>query len=174
MKLLKRSISVFFAVLLIFSFSACSDDDAITPTSMMTGEWEITSLNYTGISSSGGSTVGFSGVGRKFTYTINFLDNPKVYNTSGGYTVSLTTDGSSATDFVLDDFISNGTWSIKDNDLTLTNPNNESSTSKVVFSNLDNFSMDFADLFGKSVGGVDVIFTSGKVKFRRKKKPVNP
>ncbi|MEQ8623508.1 MAG: lipocalin family protein [Vicingaceae bacterium] len=181
---------------LAFSISSCSDvNDDLTPvnsanqannnapssstqkitTSVLVGDWEMISLDYAGTTSEvvAGQTLttSFSGVGRDFTYQITFTDNPKTYAATGGYTVDLTTTFSGQTftqPTAIPDASSSGTWNLVGNTLTITDAStNETNTTEILTGGQNNFSYDFAGLFGKSVGGANVSFTSGQVSYRR-------
>src|SRR5690606_13878272 len=103
----------------------------------------------------------------------SFQDNPKTFSSSGGYTVDLSSfiQGDTIVQEVgFDDIVTSGTWDINENELTMTVAGDEpGEPADIIFTDIDNFYMDFADMFGKSLGGADVTFTSGKVNFRRKK-----
>tara|TARA_R110002049_G_scaffold309014_2_gene515820 strand:+ start:665 stop:1225 length:561 start_codon:yes stop_codon:yes gene_type:complete len=173
---------------IILIFSACEKEDKTSPSSnqsttpivsssTLVGDWEMTSLDYAGASSvsAGGSTITtqFTGVGKNFTYTIEFTDNPKRYSATGGYTVTLTSlfNGSSnVQDVPIPDASSSGTWSLNGNTLTITDDVSGDPTTTEILSSSNNntFSMDFAGFFGQSVQGADVTFTSGQISFNRK------
>lgn len=176
-----------FIALLSFSIctlSSCSDDDGgSTPSNnssgnqaptvaMMVGTWGMVSLDYVGQSTNGPFTTDFSGVGKDFTYMIIFNDNPKTYTTMGGYTIALTTTilGSSVTqDTPISNVVGGGTWDLNGTELTLTdNVTQQPSTSDILSSSNNSFSIDYAGFSGTSTGGAAVDITSGQVTFNRK------
>ena len=183
MNTFKSPFILLLASIFVFSFSSCSDDDGPsqsasnnTSSGTLIGAWEMTSLNYAGetSTSAGGVTITseFSGVGKDFTYVMEFNDNPKTYSTSGGYVVDLTTtvSGTSFTQEVpIVDYVTSGTWSVSNNELTTTDDNTgESSTTKILSSSNSNFSLDFAGFFGDITAGADATITDGQADFKKK------
>ncbi len=87
---------IFLALIAITILSSCKKDSESLNSSetILLGTWELTAMTYTGTNAStsqGFTTVtDFSGVTKDMTYEIEFSENPKTYETSGGYTVELT------------------------------------------------------------------------------------
>ena len=186
MNSIKKLLIAAIATSCMLSFSSCSDDDstpAIGPTpnqlissKSLVGTWEMSGLTYRGRSTTtvGGNstTAQFEGVGKDFTYVVQYNDNPKTYTTSGGYTVTLTStiNGSSfVQDAPVSNVISSGTWSLNGNELTSTDDNTmQSSTATILTSpNNNSFSVDFAGFRGSSLQGASVNITSGMVSYDR-------
>lgn len=187
MNSIKKIITISLACIFTLSFSSCTKDEdptpVITPTpnqlissNSLVGSWIMSGLNYAGSSTTsvGGinTTTQFSAVGRDFTYTVQYSDNPKTYTTFGGYTVAITSllNGSTFTqDASIPNAIASGTWSLNGNELTVTdNSTNQSSTSTILSSaNNNDFSVDFAGFSGQSLQGANVKFTSGTVTYKR-------
>ena len=118
------------ALLTATVLSSCKkDSESLTSAeTLLLGTWEMTAMTYTGTSSSttqGFTTVtNFDGVAKDITYEVEFLEDPKTYETAGGYTVELTSvvedfvlygelfEGYTiVTDSVIEDFMSTGSWS---------------------------------------------------------------
>lgn len=194
MKLFKSLLTFCLATVVVINFSACSDDDSdVTPDqnqnnnqnsnqlisqSSMVGSWNMTALNYVGSSSTttGGTTFtsNFSGVGRDFTYVLDFADNPKIFSSSGGYTIDLTTtfSGTSFTQATsIPDVMSSGSWDLVGNTLTLIDDaTNDTSITEITSSpNNDSFSFDYAGFAGQGQqNGASYNLSSGEVTFNRK------
>jgi hypothetical protein len=119
-KLLLLSLSIIFL--------SCSDDEDPKPTSEgMVGTWNITAVEYTGTTTSSilGQTIkaDFTGTGKDMDLTSTFGMNPNTVVSAGGYTITLKTTVAGQTtteDVPVDDFVSDGTWSLSGNTLTIT------------------------------------------------------
>jgi hypothetical protein len=107
---------------------SCSEEDDPKPEDGLIGAWSVTALNYEGttistvLSTSIIST--FTGVAKNMAMTVTFKQNPNIVTSEGSYTIALTTTtlGQSITeDFTFTDFISDGTWSLNDKKITVTN-----------------------------------------------------
>lgn len=185
MNFLRKGLTILTITVSVISFSSCSDDDgdsspAASPaqriaSSTLVGNWEMTSLDYAGTSSNtvAGQTITteFTGVGKDFTYTLTFSDNPKEFVSTGGYTVELTSifAGQSTTqDVPIPNAGTTGTWELNGNTLVLVDNNtNETSTTEILSGSNNSFSYDFAGVFGRSVQGANVALSSGQVSFER-------
>jgi len=119
-KLLLLSLAV-----LLFS---CSEEDDPKPVDGLIGAWSVTALDYQGttittvMATSIIST--FTGVAKNMDMTVTFNQNPNTVTSEGSYTIALTTItlGQSITeDFTFNDFIADGTWTVNDKTLTVTN-----------------------------------------------------
>jgi len=107
---MKKIILLFLCT--IFIFSSCKKDEP-TPSSLnelealtqrnqenIIGVWNMTSMIYEGttLQSNQGTefTSTFTGIAKDIDYTMEFTDDPKMFITSGGYDLELTT--------IVDDF----------------------------------------------------------------------
>jgi len=113
-----------FAVIL---FSCSKDDDPMPTSDGLLGTWSLTSLTYSGMTttSASGMTIDadFTGRGKDMDFTTTFQANPNTVTSSGSYTIELTTTvmGSSTTDdYEFDEALSDGTWELKGNKLIIT------------------------------------------------------
>ena len=119
MKTIKLSL---LAILFIF-FSSCSkDDEPDLNSSMMLGEWNLSSLNYEGkteLNYEGTNyTTTYSGVAENIDFTLTFnADN--TFESKGSYDINLILEGFSQI-LPIEDFTSSGDWSIDGNVLKTT------------------------------------------------------
>jgi len=118
---------LFLLSLAVVLFS-CSQEDDPKPVEGLIGAWSVTALDYEGTSV---TTVmatsiisSFTGVAKNMDMTVTFNQNPNTVTSQGSYTIALTTVtlGQSITeDFTFNDFIADGTWTVNDKTLTVTN-----------------------------------------------------
>jgi hypothetical protein len=185
MNAFRSPLFILLIVFSLFSLSSCTKEESYTPnpsfanpnytpnsSSNLVGAWKLVSLDYAGTSTNGGASSQFSAVGKSYTYVITFSENPNNYVTTGGYTVALTTElgGISFTqDITLTDYASSGTWQLKGDTLTTVDgTTGDTGSTEILSMSKNEFSMDFAGFFGKSVMGADVVFSSGQVTYKRK------
>lgn len=119
-KLLLLSLAV-----LLFS---CSEEDDPKPVDGLIGAWSVTALDYQGTTITTVMATSiisiFTGVAKNMDMTVTFNQNPNTVTSEGSYTIALTTItlGQSITeDFTFNDFIADGTWTVNDKTLTVTN-----------------------------------------------------
>ena len=116
MKTIKLSLLAIFFI----AFSSCSKDDDNSSdlnSSMIVGVWNLSSLNYEGVTEVNfdgtNITSSFTGIGEDIDATLTFnADN--TFKNQGSYKVNLTTEGFSQT-VPIDDFSTSGDWSINGN-----------------------------------------------------------
>jgi len=116
-----------FLSLAVVLFS-CGQEDDPKPLDGLIGAWSVTALNYEGSTTSnimGTSIIStFTGVAKNMDMTVTFKQNPNTVISEGSYTIALTTTtlGQSITeDYTFTDFISDGTWTLNDKKITVTN-----------------------------------------------------
>lgn len=110
---------------------SCSDDDAPQPTSQgMVGTWAIAAVDYTGTSTTTaqGTTIkaDYTGTGKDMNVTTTFSENPNRVISEGSYIIVLKTTmlGQTTTDeYPFDEVVSDGTWTLDGNTLTINGPN---------------------------------------------------
>lgn len=115
-----KTIKLSLLAILFIAFSSCSKDDDSSldlNSSMIVGEWNLSSLNYAGktevIFQETNYSTTYSGVAENIDYTLTFnADN--TFSSQGGYDVNLTTEGISQI-IAINDFSSSGDWSIDGN-----------------------------------------------------------
>jgi len=115
-----KTIKLALLTFLFITFSSCSkdsDNNSDLNSSMIVGEWNLSSLNYNGktelnFNDTNYTTV-FSGVAENIAYTLTFNAN-NTFKTEGGYDVNLTTDGFSQI-YPIVGYTSSGDWSIEGN-----------------------------------------------------------
>jgi len=107
---MKKGILVLLSTM--FIFSSCKKDEptpeplneleALTQQNQenIIGVWNMTSMNYVGTTRQTAQgtefTSSFTGIAKNIDYAMEFTDDPKMYFTSGGYDIELTT--------IIDDF----------------------------------------------------------------------
>ncbi len=112
--------------------SACSstgDDTPVTDrTGTLVGTWRFIAYTVEGstltiVSADGATTSTFNGEGYDFNSTIFFGENPPNYSRSGNFTLDLfitNSDGQTSLSQGIILTSENGTWSLEDNRITLT------------------------------------------------------
>ncbi|MEL7005708.1 MAG: lipocalin family protein [Bacteroidota bacterium] len=122
---------LFFILLAVTIFSACSDDEDAPNISedLLVGDWELTDLDYSGTSVltvpglGEGITSTFEGTGLNLNLDLTFTTDPNEFITQGDYGVRLVTtiEGQEVVNELENaDFINNGTWTRDGNILTVT------------------------------------------------------
>lgn len=126
MKLVKP---LLLLTLFVIGFACSNDDDTSSSDSGIVGTWEVTEIDYSGTSATIVSgietTATFTGTGINMDLVIIFSENPNNYTTAGDYDIQLmtTTGGQTFTSFVANEnFISNGTWELNGDLLTVNQP----------------------------------------------------
>jgi hypothetical protein len=121
-------IAKFFLLSLAVVFLSCSEDEDPKPTSEgMVGTWAITGVDYKGTSTTtvDGTSIkaNFTGTGKDMDLTTTFSTNPNVVTSEGSYTITLTTTymGQTTTeDYPFEEVVTDGTWTLNGNTLTIT------------------------------------------------------
>ncbi len=127
-KAIKHFKSIITLVILTIIFTSCSTDDEINDvnTTLIVGEWEITSLenNTTlDLTVEGQTATSTSyGTGSNFNYTITFNDDSSlIANGSYDYTVTSSTNGSEITQTTsFEDINTTGNWSVNGDQMSFT------------------------------------------------------
>lgn len=112
-------------------FLSCSEDEERLPTSQgMVGTWSMTSVDYTGTSTTtmqGASlTADYTGTGKEMNVVSTFAENPNTVLTEGSYIIVVKTTmmGQTTTEEVpFDEVVSDGTWTLSGRTLTVSGPN---------------------------------------------------
>jgi hypothetical protein len=119
------SISLLMALSVIIS--SCSKEEVVAfDEGLLTGSWNMTTINYTGTSTTtyaGVSTVAnFTGTGKDMDLTVQFTKDPNNFTSSGSYSIELKTqiNGQTVTEtYEFSNFMMPGSWSIKGDKLTI-------------------------------------------------------
>lgn len=120
---------LFFVAFAVILF-ACKEDSDPQPVSSqgLVGAWTATAIDYAGVSTTTvmgySSSAEFYGKAKAMNLTVEFKESPAVVTSSGDYTIELTTKTMGQTftqDTSFSDFLSNGTWSVDGNTLTVVN-----------------------------------------------------
>ena len=136
MKILKF---LFLATFISFFFS-CSSDDNAEPANVISGDWTVSEISYTGNTSTVVAGVPpvsgtFVGTGFDMDLKINFEENPNNYTSTGMYSINLETTVSGQTyDSVWSnqEFQGSGTWSKNGTVMTFTTDGGESSEAQII------------------------------------------
>jgi hypothetical protein len=114
----------------VILFSCGDDDPKPSASQKIVGAWAITAVDYKGTTTSTvqGSTIktDFSGTGKTMNLTATFGSNPNTVKSEGSYTLAMTSTTSGQTintEWEFDGIFTDGTWSLNDNALTITNAN---------------------------------------------------
>lgn len=135
-RLFKRLILLIFSSLLFFS--CVTEEPQPTTESRLVGEWEVTSLEYSGTTVTeyeGFSySIDYTGLGSNIVASYTFSENPNNFSGSGTYDtiLTITSEGESYEQtFEGLGFAYSGSWSVDRDKVTLTS-NNESSSATIV------------------------------------------
>lgn len=119
----------FLFIALAIALSSCSNDDSDDSTNTsadLFGTWVAVDVDYSGSStiSAQGQTFTSTFVGEAYDvdYTLSFSKNPNELVAEGSYSIELTTTAMGETqvnNLENLEFVSNGTWSRDDNQLTV-------------------------------------------------------
>lgn len=124
-----KTIKFSMLALLFISLISCSGDEAVpnTDESLLTGDWNLEKLEYQGTSETNVEgtefegmdfSVDFIGVSKNPEVVLSLNEN-KTYTAQGGYIIELSILSSNMDDLnlevPLEDFISNGNWSMDGN-----------------------------------------------------------
>lgn len=120
-------IKLFLVVLLAIPlFDSCSSDDDPGSDGSLLGDWQMTNMDYDGETETNFQgipiTTTFEGVGKNLDVVMTFTESPNEFVTSGSYDVELTFSvfGQTETETTsIEDFESDGTWSLAGEKLTL-------------------------------------------------------
>jgi hypothetical protein len=110
-------------------FLSCSEDEDPKPTTEgMLGNWKVTALDYKGstTTTAQGASIkaDFTGTGKNMDLITTFGSNPNTVTSEGTYTIVLKTTymGQTTTDeYEMDETVTDGTWTLNGNTLTVTN-----------------------------------------------------
>lgn len=122
-KLLLLSLAVIF-------FSCSEDEDPKPTTDGMVGAWNLTALTYKGKTTTtvegNTATADFTGTGKDMDFITTFSKDPNEVVGLGSYTIVLKTTMAGQTtteEYPFDEILSDGTWSLSGNTLTVTEDN---------------------------------------------------
>jgi hypothetical protein len=109
-------------------FLSCGDDkdEDPAPTGDLAGSWNMTAIDYNGTSTVAvmgiESKSTFTGTGKEMNLTVTFTEDPNKFTSQGDYVIALktTTQGQTInSDFPIDGFMIDGTWSLNGKTLTI-------------------------------------------------------
>jgi hypothetical protein len=168
--------NLFLFSLAVLLFSCGKDDDPVPTADGLIGVWTVTAMEY------GGSTIttvsgikitaDFTGAAKDKDMTVTFSQNPKKVTSQGSYTIELTTvtQGQSFTqDYTFNDFLGDGTWTLKDKTLTVTN-SGVSQEGTITSQTSTTFVLEFATEQTQDLGGMGSIVTKVKGSYTLVKK----
>lgn len=135
-------------LVLVALFNSACNNDGNAAANNIAGNWNLTNLYYTGTTSTTipglpPITASFVGEGQNYNATLTFTESPNEFTSTGDYDVQLTTTVTGnpvpqVTTVQNQNFLSQGTWTISGNQITLTADTGEVSTANLTFSNNNN------------------------------------
>ncbi len=144
LSIMKKLGLVLFLACTTFLTSCSNDDDAsaiVIDEALIIGEWDLTDFkteNGRTVTNALGETITaeYSSTGRDYNAQLTFSENPKTFLSSGGYTaiVTTTTFGQTVTEeqVIPGDFISGGSWRVENNQLIVTDINDNDTAFSVL------------------------------------------
>lgn len=125
---MKTSIKSLLLGLTILIFSCSKENETPYDESMVVGNWQLTSIDYSGTSTTSilgiKAVTNFTGKGIDMDFKVGFVDDPNEYISMGDYNIELTTElaGQITTEiYKISDFMMPGTWSLKGDKLIIEN-----------------------------------------------------
>jgi hypothetical protein len=136
MRFLKTTIILFlFAVI----FSCTNEEEEPFINSTIVGNWELTSMVYTGVSkvsmSGMNNELTFSGEASEIDFTLHFSETPNRFISEGGFLITLTYKimGEEIKMPVrTDDFMGTGSWEIQGDKLKVTSDGNPTDEMRIL------------------------------------------
>jgi len=122
-----KNFKLFISVLLVFTIISCGkDDEPQKSLSDLQGSWDLTSLEYTGVTTTSSNVTGelrtdFVGTAKEIDFVFN-INEDDTYTNVGTYVVELesTLNGITTTqDVLIDNFLGTGTYEYNDPILTM-------------------------------------------------------
>lgn len=121
-----KKLSILLVIFLV-TFSSCSEDGDSSPVAIsedIVGTWNMVDYDYSGVTTTTfqGQTVSADFIGEAFdiNYKLTFAESPNELISEGSFKIKLTTTingQTSVDDTQVDDFLTTGSWEIKNGEL---------------------------------------------------------
>lgn len=160
---MKKSLFLVPLCLLVALVIPSCGEDGEDPQNSLVGTWRLTSVDYTGTTSSAAGDISYTGTGEDLDLTMVFTEDPNEVTVQGDYSILLETEFLGQTvSFTLtnQDFVSTGTWSLNGSTLTVTS---QGQTSDLNVVDLNTADMTVTAVLSQNIGGnqIDVTITYG-------------
>lgn len=147
----------------LFSFFSCSEEEILPTVDDVIGEWQVTSLEYSGKSTTKfleqSYSIPFNGVGENVDMDFTFTGSPQEFTTFGSYDINLQYEFNGTT--VTQEFdgfeflVPSGEWTLNGKELTLTSTDYEPQKTTVISFNEENLVLQATQITAISEMGVE-------------------